>query len=55
MANWYTADPHFGHEAIIGLCNRPFHNANRMGTVLLTVNRHPCLDAPGDARIFPTR
>lgn len=35
MANWYTADPHFGHDNIIKFCNRPFRNTAHMERVLL--------------------
>lgn len=51
MVNWYTADPHFGHDAIIGLCNRPFRNANRMGTVLLD-NLKACVGPQDDLWIL---
>ncbi|MBO1026938.1 hypothetical protein IPU75_19725 [Ochrobactrum sp. SD129] len=27
---YYVADTHFGHEAIIGLCNRPFNSIREM-------------------------
>ena len=35
MAHWYTADLHFGHEAIIGFCKRPFRSASHMDGALL--------------------
>lgn len=35
MTHWYTADLHFGHEAIIQHCNRPFASADEMDRVLL--------------------
>jgi hypothetical protein len=35
MTNWYTADPHFGHENVIKFCNRPFRSANHMDAVLM--------------------
>lgn len=35
MAHWYTADTHFGHENVIGFCNRPFKSASHMDGVLL--------------------
>lgn len=35
MTNWYTADPHFGHENIIKFCDRPFRSANHMDAVLM--------------------
>ncbi|EAU44149.1 hypothetical protein [Salipiger bermudensis] len=35
MAHWYTADLHFGHEAIIRFCKRPFRSASHMDGALL--------------------
>ena len=35
MTNWYTADPHFGHENIIKLCNRPFETLAQMDAILM--------------------
>ncbi|MCL2424927.1 MAG: metallophosphoesterase family protein [Oscillospiraceae bacterium] len=35
MANFFTADLHFGHEAIIGFCDRPFENITKMNKVLI--------------------
>ncbi len=35
MAHWYTADPHFGHDNIIALCNRPFRSVSEMDSMLL--------------------
>lgn len=35
MVNWYTADTHFGHENVIGFCDRPFRDADHMDTVLI--------------------
>jgi calcineurin-like phosphoesterase family protein len=35
MVNWYTADPHFGHDNIIKFCNRPFRSTAHMEQVLL--------------------
>jgi calcineurin-like phosphoesterase family protein len=46
MVNWYTADPHFGHENIIRFCNRPFRNVAHMEQVLLD-NLQACV-GPGD-------
>ncbi len=34
MANWFTADPHFGHANIIKYCKRPFAHVGEMDTVL---------------------
>ena len=33
--NYYLADPHFGHENIIRLCNRPFSSVEEMNTVMM--------------------
>ena len=30
MTTFYTADPHYGHEAIIEKCSRPFSSAAEM-------------------------
>lgn len=35
MTNFYTADPHFGHEAIIKFCGRPFSNVAEMDATIL--------------------
>lgn len=35
MANWYTADTHFGHENVIPFCGRPFRHAGHMDSVLI--------------------
>ncbi len=35
MVNWYTADTHFGHENVIGFCDRPFRDTGHMDTVLI--------------------
>jgi calcineurin-like phosphoesterase family protein len=35
MTNWYTADPHFGHENAISFCKRPFGSAEEMDNTLL--------------------
>ena len=35
MVNWFTADPHFGHEYIIKFCNRPFRSTVHMEQVLV--------------------
>lgn len=34
--NYYIADPHFGHENIIRMCNRPFANADEMDDYMMT-------------------
>lgn len=33
--NWYTSDPHFGHEAIIWMNSRPFRNADEMNNTII--------------------
>lgn len=33
--NWFTADSHYGHEAIIGFCNRPFMSKGDMQDALI--------------------
>lgn len=33
---WIISDTHFGHENIIGYCNRPFDNALQMDDFMLT-------------------
>ncbi|EJM99988.1 hypothetical protein [Phyllobacterium sp. YR531] len=35
MANWYSADPHFGHENIIRFCQRPFRSVHEMDAAIL--------------------
>jgi calcineurin-like phosphoesterase family protein len=35
LANWYTADTHFGHENIIPACGRLFRHVDQMDDVLL--------------------
>jgi len=35
MTNWYTAHTHFGHEAVIEHCRRPFHSAEHMDQGLI--------------------
>lgn len=32
---WFTADLHFGHESVITMQNRPFHDAKEMNDVLI--------------------
>jgi len=39
MANLYMADPHFGHDRVIGFSKRPFHSARQMDeTILANIN-----------------
>ena len=33
--HWFTADPHYGHDRIIGFCNRPFPDTATMNAHLL--------------------
>lgn len=35
MINWYTADPHFGHENVIKFNNRPFRSGSHMDAVMM--------------------
>ena len=46
MRVWVTADPHFNHNNIIELCNRPFENVQEMNEAIL--NRWHRLVAPDD-------
>jgi len=36
MATFFTADLHFGHEAIIGFCDRPFADVQEMNRALVS-------------------
>lgn len=51
MTNWYTADPHFGHENVILFCGRPFRHAAHMDDVLLE-NLHSRVGAEDDLWIL---
>jgi calcineurin-like phosphoesterase family protein len=46
MANFYTADLHFGHENVIRLCNRPFASAAEMDRIM--IERLQAVVKPGD-------
>ena len=35
MAHWYTADPHFGHDAILAHAGRPFRSIEHMDATLI--------------------
>ena len=35
MATYFTADLHFGHQAIIDYCNRPFRDVTEMSQILI--------------------
>ena len=35
MAHWYTADPHFGHEAILAHAGRPFRSIEHMDATMI--------------------
>ena len=43
---WWTSDHHFGHENIIGFCDRPFESVHAMHLAL--VERHNDIVADGD-------
>lgn len=34
--HWFTADPHYAHDRIIGFCGRPFADATEMNARLLS-------------------
>ncbi len=36
MANWYTADLHFGHKRIIEFCKRPFASVAEMNAKIIS-------------------
>jgi len=36
VATYFTADLHFGHNAIIGFCNRPFEDITEMNRTLIS-------------------
>jgi calcineurin-like phosphoesterase family protein len=38
LSTWFTADPHYGHDKIRTLCNRPFQSLDEMDRVM--VQRH---------------
>lgn len=46
IKNWYTADLHLGHEAMIHYCNRPFKDAEQADETMLR-NLHAKV-GPGD-------
>jgi calcineurin-like phosphoesterase family protein len=35
MKTYFTADHHFGHESIIGMCNRPFVAVDQMDRAMI--------------------
>ena len=51
MVNWYTADPHFGHDNIIRFCKHPFRSTPHMAQVLLA-NLQACVGAEDDLWIL---
>ena len=51
MVNWYTADPHFGHDNIIRFCKRPFRSTAHMEQVLLN-NLQACVGTEDDLWIL---
>ncbi|WP_240664488.1 hypothetical protein [Paenirhodobacter ferrireducens] len=42
MANWHSADLHFGHHRIIDFCKRPFASTAEMNAALIA-NFQACL------------
>ena len=51
MGNWYTADPHFNHSAIIKFCDRPFKDVAQMDQALLH-NLESCVTWDDDLYIL---
>jgi calcineurin-like phosphoesterase family protein len=51
MANWYTADLHFGHERIIAFCNRPHGSLAEMNAALIA-NFQACVGQEDDLWIL---
>lgn len=47
MTNWYTADPHFGHEGILRFCHRPFASVGEMDAAILA-NYRACVQPDDD-------
>ncbi|NVK42388.1 MAG: metallophosphoesterase [Oceanospirillaceae bacterium] len=47
MANWYTADLHFGHERIIEFCKRPFRSVSEMNATIIA-NFQACVGHDDD-------
>ncbi len=35
MTTWFTSDMHYGHEAIIRYCNRPFSGVHHMAAMMI--------------------
>ena len=50
MANWCTADPHFGHKRIIEFCKRPFVSMAEMNVKIIG-NFQSRVQPDGDLRI----
>lgn len=47
---WFSSDQHYGHESVIGFCNRPFNNAEEMNQAL--IDNWNTLVKPEDLCIF---
>jgi len=51
MANWYSADLHFGHHRIIDFCKRPFASTAEMNAALIA-NFQACVAHDDDLWIL---
>ncbi|WP_232716506.1 hypothetical protein [Epibacterium ulvae] len=51
MANWYTADLHFGHARIIEFCKRPYSSTEEMNAALIR-NLQNCVGFDDDLWIL---
>ena len=46
MTTFFTADNHFGHASIIGMCNRPFNDVDQMDRAMIAAWNE--VVSPGD-------